>query len=188
MALLRSATAGALIESHSGELLSGDKQLLKRLIHLVRVACVTTPAWLQGRAAIFNIPDGPAWAAFSEVVRGGWTEYGPEDSLLVLGLIEDWAKSVSPQLPYPDGASAAAAIAYTLLSQFDDYSHGEERKRTLQVIAKIPMADRHRFEQLLSSSGRSRGSEIGPRKSCRTLYLLAPHTKAFPQQGIPRRC
>ena len=180
VALLRSAFAGALIESHRSELLSGEKKLLKRLIHLVRVACVTTPVWLEGKDAIFNVPDGPAWAALLALVQSGWTEYGPEDSLLVLGLVEDWAKSVSPQLPYPDGAPAAAAIAFTLLSHFDDYSHGEERKRTLQVIAKIPNADRQRFEQLLSSVGRVHRERNRAAEELQDIVFAGPAYESLP--------
>ena len=155
VALLRARSAPALIEKHRAELLSADKQLLKRAIHLVRVACVTTPAWLPGKA-LFNVPDGPAWAAILSVVQGGWQDFGGEDSLLLLGLVEDWAQGVSPQTPYPEGTASAAAIAHSLLPHFDDYSHDDERKRTLQVIAKIPNGDRVRFTDLLSNSVNSR--------------------------------
>ena len=156
VALLRARSAPALIEKHRSGLLLGNRQLLKRMIHLLRVACVTTPAWLQGKAALFNVPDGPAWAALLSIVRSGWKDFGAEDSLLLLGLIEDWAKSVTPLTPYPEGSASAADIAYSLLSHFDDYSHGEERKRTLQVIAKIPNEERVRFSDLLSNSVNSR--------------------------------
>ena len=156
VALLRARLAPALIEKHRTELLSGEKQLLKRVIHLVRVACVTTPDWLQGRAAIFNVPDGPAWAALLNIVQTGWKDFGAEESLLLLGLVEDWAKSVSPVSPYPEGAVSAAAIAHSLVSRFDDYSHEEELKRTLQIIAKIPNADRVQFIEMLSHVARSR--------------------------------
>lgn len=156
VALLRARSAPALIEKHRAELLSAEKQLLKRVIHLVRVACVTTPAWLPGGAALFNVPDGPAWAALLSVVQSGWQDFGVEDSLLLLGLLEDWAKSVSPHTPYPQGAVPAAAIAHSLVSRFDDYSHEEELKRTLQIIAKIPNAERVRFIELLSHVASSR--------------------------------
>lgn len=73
----------------------------------------------------------------------------------MLGLVEDWAKGVSAQSPYPDGAPAAAVIAHTLLSHFDGYSQDDERKRTLQVIAKIPRMQPGEFEGLLISARRS---------------------------------
>jgi len=180
VALLRDASASALIENHRSDLLTGDKELLKRLIHLVRVACVATPPWLQGKAAIFNVPYGPAWAALLQLIQSGWTEYRPEDALLVLGLLEDWAKSVSPQLPYPDGAPAAAAIAHVLLSKFDDYSHDDERKRTLHVIAKIPNADRQRFVRLLSAPGRSRRERSRAAEELQNIVFAGPGYESLP--------
>ena len=84
------------------QLLSGEKQLLKRVIHLVRVACVTTPHWLQGRAAIFNVPAWAAWPALLNIVQTGPKDFGAEESLLLLGLVRIWAKSVSLVSPYPE--------------------------------------------------------------------------------------
>ena len=34
-------------ETHRAALFANDKQLLRRVIHLLRVACVTKPAWLE---------------------------------------------------------------------------------------------------------------------------------------------
>jgi len=98
----------------------------------------------------------------------------------VLGLLEDWAKSVSPQLAYPDGAPAVAAIAHTLLSHFDGYSHDEERKRTLHVIAKIPDAERQRFEQMLSSAGRSRRDRNRAAEELQDIVFAGPAYESLP--------
>ena len=43
VSLLRSSFSSEFLERHSAELLANDSQLLRRLIHLLRVACVTTP-------------------------------------------------------------------------------------------------------------------------------------------------
>jgi hypothetical protein len=53
-----------------------------------------------------------------DVVEQGWTDYNSEESLLVLGFVEDWAKGVSPQDPYPSGAVAASQIAYSTVLDF----------------------------------------------------------------------
>jgi hypothetical protein len=55
-------------------------------------------------------------------------------------------------VPVPGGAESAAAIAHWLLPGFGDYGSKDQRKRTLQVIAKIPNADRERFAALLQGS------------------------------------
>lgn len=163
VSLLRSPYAPDFLESHSEELLANNKQLLRRVIHLLRVACVTAPDWLGGTQvpspSLFNIPDGPAWACVLRLIQKHLDSFGSEDRLLLLGLIEDWARGITWKNPYPDGAESVAAIAYWLLYGFDDYRAESERKRTLQVIAKIPKADQKRFRALLQ--GRYSDDERG---------------------------
>jgi len=152
VSLLRSPCSAAFLERHSAELFANDKQLLRRVIHLLRVACVTTPTWLETAAAhasLFNVPDGPAWACVLRLVQPHLRSFAQEDRFLLLGFIEDWARSVSWQAPYPAGADSVAAIAHWLLPEFGHYRSDDQRKRTLRVIAKIPNADRERFAALL---------------------------------------
>ena len=156
VSLLRSPASAAFLERHSAELFANDKQLLRRVIHLLRVACVTTPAWLEttaARASLFHVPDGLAWACVLRLVQGNLGSFTGGDRALLLGLIEDWARGVSWQCPYPEGAESVAAIAHWLLPHFDNYRSNDQRKRTLQVIAKIPNADRDRFAALLQGIG-----------------------------------
>jgi len=155
VSLLRAKSSPLFLEQHTVELLSNNCELLRRVIHLLRVACVKTPAWLEGKGALFNVPDGPAWAAVLRLVFTNLKTFGKEDSLLLLGLIEDWARGVSAWDPYPEGAEFAAGIAYSLLPGFNHYSSEEEQKRLLQVISKTPKADPKRFEVLL------RGGKVG---------------------------
>ena len=155
VSLLRSSSSAAFLESHRVELLADDTQLFRQVIHILRVACVTTPAWLGNSAAgpsLLNAPDGLAWASVIRLVQGCLTSFTQEDRPLLLGLIEDWARGVSLQNPYPDGAEAIAVIAHWLLSGLDGYGSGDQQQRILQVIAKIPNADRNRFAPLLSGN------------------------------------
>ena len=151
VALLQSGAAKALIESNEDNLFANDRAILKRIIHLVRLACLTTPEWAQGHVGAFSLPKGPAWPALLAAVRRTWTEseFEYESALLVLGLVDDWAKGVSLKEPYPEGFEDAAAIAHELLDSFDNYSHEEELKRTIQILAKIPNADAARYEAIL---------------------------------------
>jgi hypothetical protein len=152
VSLLRSAASTAFLERHSAELFANDKQLLRRVIHLLRVACVTTPAWRETTAAhasLFHVPEGLAWACVLRLVQGKLSSFTAGDCALLLGLIEDWSRGVSSHCPYPEGAKSVAAIAHWLLPNIDDYQSKDQRKRTLEVIAKIPKADRNRFADLL---------------------------------------
>ena len=151
VALLQSVAAKALIDSNDDDLLANNRKNLRRVIHLVRLACLSTPEWAQGHIGAFSLPKGAAWSALIGVVRRNWSESEaePERALLVLGLVEDWAKVVSHKEPYPEGAEDVAAIVHELLGAFVGYSHKEELKRTVQILAKIPNADATRYQEIL---------------------------------------
>ncbi|MCX6676720.1 MAG: ATP-binding protein [Methanothrix sp.] len=155
VSILKAPSAAEFLERHITELLANNKNILMRVIHLLRVACVTMPTWLpksMGHGSLFNVPDGPAWGRVLQLVADRLAEFEQGDYLHLLGLIEDWSRSVNWQMPYPDGATAVAAIAYWLLQNFDNYRSEDQRKRTLHVIAKIPIADSEQFEVLLQGS------------------------------------
>ena len=150
--LLRSSSSATFLERHREELLANDNQFFRRVIHILRVACVTTPAGLGTSAAgpsLLNVPDGLAWASILRLVQGCLTSFTREDRPLLLGLIEDWARGVSLQNPYPDGAETVAEIAHWLLPNFEGYGSSDWRTKILKVIAKIPNAERDRFATLL---------------------------------------
>jgi len=155
VSLLRSSASAALLDRHKAELFANDKQLLRRVIFLLRVACVTKPAWLETKAihaSLFNLPDGPAWSCVLHLVQGNLGSFIDDDHVLLLAFIEDWARGVSWQTPYPDGAESVAAIAHWLLPSFDNYRSEDQQKRTLKVIAKIPKMECERFTALLLGS------------------------------------
>ena len=165
VSLLRSSSSAVLLERHRAELLANDNQLFRQVIHILRVACVTTPEWLKTSVAgpsLLNVPDGIAWASVLRLVQGSLTSFTQEDRPLLLGLIEDWARGVSLQNPYPAGAEAVAVVAHWLLPSFDGYRSGDQQKRILQVIAKIPDADHDRFAALLS------GNQETEKRDCTT--------------------
>jgi hypothetical protein len=158
VSLLRSSSSAEFLERHHEELFAKKKQLLWRVIHLLRVACVTTPTWAKvpaSHASLYNVPDGPAWACVLRLVSNSLESFTGSAQLLLLGFIEDWARGVSLRLPYPNGSESVAAIAHWLLPRFDDYDSAAPRKRTLQVIAKIPNADPKRFAALLQRGRKS---------------------------------
>ena len=155
ISLLQSPCSSDFLEKYVDELMANDSRLLRRLIHLLRVACVTTPAWLDSSVtstSLFNAPEGPAWASVMLLAQTHLTSLVPKHSPLLLGLVEDWGQGVSWQNPYPEGFEDAAAIAHGLLPHFDGYRSNDQRKKILQVIAKIPNADRERFAGLLRGS------------------------------------
>jgi hypothetical protein len=152
VSILQSSSSTTFLERHSAELFLNNMQPIGRVIYILRVACVTIPDWLQNtsaHASLFNVPVGQAWASVLRLVQNHIKLFAQEDCSLLLGLIEDWAKGVTWQNPYPEGAESAVAIAYWLLPYFNDYQSEDQRKRLLHVIAKVPNADREGFLTLL---------------------------------------
>jgi hypothetical protein len=179
VAFLRSQRAATFLERHHEALFAEGKELLRRVIHLLRVACVTAPSWLSGSphtATLFTVPDGPAWAAVLRLVHARIKSFGHDDRLLLLALIEDWARGVWWRDPYPDGAADVVAIAYELLSGFDGYRSDDQRKRVLMVLAKLPNVDQSRFEALLLGGDAGVGGELA--EDFREIVLEGP-------EGVP---
>lgn len=152
VSLLKAPSASEFLTRHEPELLANDRAILKRVIHLLRVACVTSPAWLadvRGHSSILSVPEGAVWATVVRLVHRNIGSFGPEDAPLLLALIEDAVRGVSWWAPDIEGAEHVAGVAHWLLLRFDDYRGGDTRQRILKVIAKIPKADPARFEAVL---------------------------------------
>lgn len=152
VSLLMVPSVPEFLTRHQSQLMVNQKATLKRLIHLLRVACVKTPDWLAGKTgqgSIFNVPDGPAWTPILRIVHNHIESFTPQDRSLLLGFIEDAVRNISWWQPELEGAEFVAGIAHWLLPNFDHYRSNESRKRVLQVLAKIPKADVTRFGNIL---------------------------------------
>jgi hypothetical protein len=152
VSLLKAPSAPDFLVRHEAQLLANDRAILKRVIHLLRVACVKTPDWLAGlvrHGSILNVPDGSAWPAVLRLVHRTLPDFADNERALLLGLVEDAVRGVSWWAPDLDGAEEVAGIAHWLLEGLRGYGGDESRKRVLKVLAKIPKADPGRFEAAL---------------------------------------
>ena len=152
VSLLQSQDSPNFLQRQVNAFFSNDRSLLRRIIHLLRVGCVTTPSWLDdtgGVPSLTHVPDGPAWEYMFGLVASQLDEFDESDRLLLLGFIEDGMGGVHGQSPYPAGAESIITIAYWLLPLFEDYKSKKELKRTLKVIAQLPNCDPKRFTQLM---------------------------------------
>jgi hypothetical protein len=162
VALLQSSMSGDLLRRHSASLFANNRQILRRLIHLLRVACVTTPPWFSGGGAVasmMHVPDGAVWKTVLQLVAENLSSFESGDLSLILGLTEDAARAVSWQTPYPDGAEFVSTIAGWLMPHFDDYRSEEQRKRILKIIAKLPNCNRQEFAKLLAGDPEADGRD-----------------------------
>lgn len=152
VALLKAPLAPDFLARHEAQLLANDRALLKRVIHLLRVACVKSPDWLAGlvgQGSILNVPDGSAWPAVLRLVHRNLAAFQSNERALLLALVEDAVRGVSWWAPDVEGAQDVAGIAHWLLDGLRGYGGDDPRKRVLKVIAKIPKADATRFEAAL---------------------------------------
>jgi hypothetical protein len=110
---LLSSSAAGFLERHRGLLLENKHHLLPRVMHLLRVACKTTPRWWpfgQQLPAWFFVPHGTAWAAVLHIMKEELDSMLPGHAGLVLGLIEDWATGVAWWMPCPEGSECVQKV------------------------------------------------------------------------------
>ncbi len=152
VSLLKAPSAPEFLARHEPQLVANDRAILKRIIHLLRVACVKTPDWLASyirRGSILNVPDGAAWPAVLRLVHRNLAAFAPNERPLLISLVEDAVRGVSWWAPDVEGEEYVSGIAHWLLDGMRGYGGKEMRKRVLQAIAKIPKADPARFEAAL---------------------------------------
>lgn len=152
VSLLKAPSASEFLTRHEAKLLANDRAILKRVIHLLRVACVISPSWLadvRGHSSLLSVPEGRVWATVVGLVHRNIGSFESEDAPLLLALLEDAVRGVSWSAPDIDGADNVVGIAHWLLPRFDHYKGKDTRKRILKLIAKYPKADPALFEALL---------------------------------------
>lgn len=187
VSLLKAPSASEFLTRHEAELLVNDRAILKRIIHLLRVACVTSPAWLanvRGHNSILSVPDGLVWATVMGLVHRNLGSFDPEDAPLLLALVEDAVRGVSWWAPDIDGAEHIAGLAHWLLPHFNHYGRGDTLQRTLKVIARIPKADPARFEAVLRGQIKD-GRRRDPVAEEFRNILLAGLDGAFVARDLP---
>ena len=152
VSMLKAPSAPGFLTRHEAQLLANDRTLMKRVIRLLRVACVKTPDWLAplvGQGSILHVPDGSAWPVVLGLVYRNLTAFTANERPLLLGLVENAVRGVSGWEPDLEGAEDVTGIAHWLLDGLRGYRGDEPRKRVLKVIAKIPKADAAGFEAVL---------------------------------------
>jgi len=131
LAFVKSDHVSQVLERHAARLFANGKRLLHRVIHLLRVGCVKLPDWLpipNAPSSMLLQPEGTVWADILQLVANNLATCDAADRPLLMGLVDDWAKSVAWWTPYPAGHDAAGMITLWLMPS----------KRAMQVLAKIP--------------------------------------------------
>ncbi|MBN2560744.1 MAG: hypothetical protein JXQ75_07435 [Phycisphaerae bacterium] len=141
-AVLLSSTAPAFIARNEATLVADDLALLRRCIHLLRVACKGSPAGRHSGATNLTplVPEGTAWGAMMDLVYRHRASFTADDRFLLTGLLSDWTRGVMPQNPYPAGAESAARLADSLLPADEDNSFRQDKLNHLlaEVLLAVP--------------------------------------------------
>jgi hypothetical protein len=155
VAVLRSRDPGDFLATHEASLLSDDAQLLRRVIHLARVACqealTSTPLEIAAGA---QRPVGLAWRRIADFVAQHLPTVVPHCAPLLVEFIRDWSSIVTPAEPYPVEAGSIGLIASRLLDDMDVHSHSRdtEASSVLKVLLKIPRISEQRIREFTSES------------------------------------
>lgn len=174
VSLLRSKTSDVWLLKHEETLFSQDRKLLRRLIHLLRVACVESDLATAevSSGPLQFLPEGVAWTSVLTIVARNVARFDGNDRDLLLGLITDWSALISRDNPYPVGSPEAVQIAHHLAPLFGGYLEDDRRKRTLTIIAKLPKIMPERFAELLMiQSSQSRRDDC--REEFRKIVLFS---------------
>ena len=152
VSMLLSNSAQNFICRHRSQTLADGACFLKRLIHLVRVACREVPKQSGGRTIPLSIalePDGEAWMSLMEIIAGELDQLLPAHTEPILGLLEDWSRRSDTDSRFPDREHPADTIANVLIEQLDGYGNDRLRKRILGTIARAPSLFRSCFTRLV---------------------------------------
>ena len=161
VAALLSESAAGFIEACRSRIVRGDGQLLEGITHMLRVACMESPKWLDvpGLPSQLLVPTGSGWAPALELVLDLIDALLPERMPLVLGLVEDWAKQIDWRNTEPAGTADAGAIVARLLEEVADFGDDDARLRMIKVAVKIPRAV-PRFLELLDRARTSNHADV----------------------------
>lgn len=183
VSILRSDAGGEFVLRNREILLEKNAYLLKRVVHLLRVACKSMPVWLRRTGYLQSsvmVPEGAAWVSTLKLVNESLDEFVKNESGLLLGFVEDWVNLVDMDNSAPEGSREAAIIAFRLLEVSAGYRHDKVRKKIFSVLSKIPLGDSEAFLKILEK-GMS-----GDRDAEEFLdFLVEGHQSSFVAKAYP---
>jgi hypothetical protein len=166
VAVFQSTSAPDLLQQLANRLVS-DVELLRRAVHLLRVACRRLP---EGSAQTSTlepdalVPNGLAWDAMPAIILRASQGLRVSDLIWILAFVEDWAKGAIMR-PDPPAAVDVARLCELLLGNsrhiLDSYQESY-RERVLNVMLSIPRASNTALQAMIEqaiASTRRKGSE-----------------------------
>lgn len=141
VSMLQCSECTALLLRTSAQVFSGNANLLRRTIHLLRVACRSSPPGLPEELALSQsilIPNGAAWDSLPPMVAANLAIFGPTDIILLLRFLEE---SIVRRDRSADCDRALADVAQHLfewLQYIRPQYRSATEKRILTVMLAVP--------------------------------------------------
>lgn len=153
VSILKTDAGGNFLTRNHDALLSNGAVQLKRVVHLLRVACKSLPDWLATVGYLQSsimVPTGSAWPNALALVYKAIADFLPKDIELTVGLLEDWSNLVGVENLRPQGYQDAAKIAFRLLEVLGGYQQRKTRERVFSILSKNPCGERDAFVDLMA--------------------------------------
>ena len=153
--VLLSGDASGFLRRNAALLRADGAQLLRQVIHLLRVACkAAIPTSLFGIEAVGDVflPRGSAWTGAAELMETAHPQFGETDFPFVLGFMEDWVRLTQWGIAYPGGAKSIARLALHWLPivQSRRWRVRDGRKRLFKILLKIPLAAEPELSRMIA--------------------------------------
>jgi len=141
-AVLLAADAAEILRRNSAALIADRHALLRRAVHLLRVAGKTSPSFVRDIAempGIFLRPIGSAWGALMILIEQEIEDFGRNDVEFLTAFLEDLVKLGNGTDRYPPGAESAARVAWRLLPADGDlYRPNSLAERLGKIVVALP--------------------------------------------------
>lgn len=174
--VLQSRDAQGFIRRNSVALLDNEAQLLRQIIHILRVACRAAIPYrlfgVESDGEIF-LPKGNGWGGAAQLLDPALPLFAEADLLLIVGFLEDWTLITKYGIEYPLGAGSIANVAWDWLPRIpwrSPLENGEER--LLRIILAIPAVSEVRLSSAVDAA---LADPHGGRSSEKLLKLIFSH-------------
>lgn len=158
VSLMLSEHADRYVRSEESALLAVNKSLLRRAVHLLRVACkrpnpllpISGERLVEVAQSLCLVPDGSGWDAVLQLIERNLKSFTRAELPWILGLLKDWRSSIIAEQPPPVAAREAELVAlhYWRLTK-DAYVNQDELHTLAGVLLAAPQAICAEFEELL---------------------------------------
>jgi hypothetical protein len=138
VAVLQSVEAGAFLTRSGATLLAGDAALLRRAVHLLRVACRIAPLGATAYSSIGLQAEGPAWNVMPHVVARGLAQLKRADIQWILPLLEECVSKGDLQMEAQIAIGSLARTLFASLEGFGRQSKRLLRQRVLRLMLRVP--------------------------------------------------